>query len=148
MLFLWSRWVCWGMFSCGILGNLRSYDGNWNEKKSAVIPCWSRCTKKANRTFACLVRMIFTWRQRVKDLLLRARVVVRTSNIKIPRRRLADYVKHLHQKVCRTCSTIIFLHSTNPIIDLWRCYWRCRRQILNSLLFRLAVFVCVLFITL
>ena len=30
--------------------------------------------------------------------------------------------------------TIIFLHSTNQIIDLWRCRWRCRRQILNSLL--------------
>ena len=44
------------------------------------------------------------------------------------------YVKTLHQKACRTCSTIIFLHSTNQIIDLWRCRWRCRRQILNSLL--------------
>ena len=37
------------------------------------------------------------------------------------RRRLADYVKTLHQISCRTCSTIIFLHSTNQIIDLWRC---------------------------
>ena len=70
----------------------------------------------------------------MKDLLLWARVVVRTSNIKISRRRLADYVKTLHQNACRTCSTIIFLHSTNEIIDLWRCRWRCRRQILNSLL--------------
>ena len=52
----------------------------------------------------------------MKDLLLRARVVVRTSNMKISRRRLADYVKRLHQKECRT---IIFLHSTNQIIDLW-----------------------------
>ena len=75
----------------------------------------------------------FMERQRVKDLLLRTRVVVRTSNMKISRRRLADYVKILHQKACRTCSTIIFLHSTNQIIDLWRCRWRCRRQILNSL---------------
>ena len=72
--------------------------------------------------------------QRMKDLLLRAPVVVRTSNMKISRRRLADYVKTLHQKACRTCSTIIFLHSTNEIIDLWRCRWRCRRQILNSLI--------------
>ena len=30
----------------------------------------------------------------------------------IPRRRLADYVKKLHQKVFRTCSTIIFLIPT------------------------------------
>ena len=66
----------------------------------------------------------------MKDLLLRARAVVRTSNMKISRRHLADYVKTLHQKACCTCSTIIFLHSTNQIFDLWRC----RRQILNSLL--------------
>ena len=78
--------------------------------------------------------MVFVWRQRRKDLLLQARVVVRTSNMKISRRRLSDYVKTLHQKACRTCSTIIFLHSTNQIIDLWRCSWRCRRQILSSLL--------------
>ena len=76
----------------------------------------------------------------MKDLLLRALVVVRTSNMKISRRRLADYDKTLHQEACRTWSTIIFLHSTNQIIDnqiidLWRCCWRCRRQILNSLLF-------------
>ena len=54
--------------------------------------------------------------------------------MKISRRRLADYVKTLHQKACRTCNTIIFLHSTNQIIDLWRCRWRCRRQILSSLI--------------
>ena len=64
--------------------------------------------------------------------LLRARVVVRTSNMKISSRRLADYVKTMHQKACRTRSTIIFLHSTNQIIDLWRCRRRCRHQILNS----------------
>ena len=67
--------------------------------------------------------------ERMKDLLLRAPVVVRTLNMKISRRRLADYFKTLHQKACRTCSTIIFLHSTNQIIDLWRCRWCCRRQI-------------------
>ena len=70
----------------------------------------------------------------MKDLLLRTRVVDRTSNMKISRCRLADYVKTLHQKVCGTCSTIIFLHSTNQIIDLWRCRWHCRRQILTYLM--------------
>ena len=44
----------------------------------------------------------------MKDLLLWAPVAVRTSNMKISRRRLADYVKTLHKKACRTCSTIIF----------------------------------------
>ena len=77
--------------------------------------------------------MVFIQRQRMKDLLLRARVVLRTPKMKISRRHLPDYVKTLHQKACRTCSTIIFLYSTNQIIDLWRCRWRCRRQILSSL---------------
>ena len=65
------------------------------------------------------------------------RVVVRTSNLKTSRRRLAEYVKKLHQKACRTCSTIIFPYSTNQVIHWWR--WRClcpghrRRGFLNSL---------------
>ena len=59
--------------------------------------------------------------ERVRDLLLRARIVVRTSNMKISRRHLADYVKTLLQKACHTCCMITFPHSTNQIIDLWRC---------------------------
>ena len=42
-----------------------------------------------------------------------ARLVIRTSNMKIPRRHLADYVIKLHQKACPACSTIIF--SLQPI---------------------------------
>ena len=66
----------------------------------------------------------------MKDLLRGARVVVRTSNMKFSSRRLAGYIKTLLQKACRTCSTIIFPHSTNQIIELWRC--RCLQ--LNSLI--------------
>ena len=40
----------------------------------------------------------------------------------------------LHQKPCCTCSTIIFAHSTNQIIHLWRCGCRCSCHFLNSLL--------------
>ena len=50
--------------------------------------------------------------------------------MKISPRCLADYVKTLHQKA------IIFLHSTNQIIDLWRYRWRCRRRILSSLIIK------------
>ena len=39
----------------------------------------------------------------------------------------------LHQKACRTYSAIIFPHSTNQIIDLWRCRGPCR-LVLNFLL--------------
>ena len=56
--------------------------------------------------------------------------------MKISRRRLVDYVKSLHQKACRTCSTIIFPHSINQIIDLWRCRRFYGRHFLNSLLFQ------------
>ena len=38
----------------------------------------------------------FNIRQRVKDLQLQARVVVKTSNMKISRRHLADYFRKLH----------------------------------------------------
>ena len=67
------------------------------------------------------------------ETLLRTRVVVGGSNMKISRRHLADYGKTLHQKACRTSSTIIFSHSTIQIIDLWCCRCRCRSHFLNSL---------------
>ena len=34
--------------------------------------------------------------------------------------RLADYVKEFYLSACRTCSTIIFPHSTNQIVLSWR----------------------------
>ena len=42
--------------------------------------------------------MVFLQRQGIKDLMLRVRVVVRTSKMKILRRHLTDNVKILHQK--------------------------------------------------
>ena len=91
---------------------------------------WAKCT------FACLARTVYMQRQRMKDLLLWARVVARTSKMNISRRCLADYVKTLHQKACRTCSTITFIHSINQNNDFWRCRCRCsrRRRFLNSLI--------------
>ena len=44
------------------------------------------------------VTVLDIYGQRMKDLLLRARAVVRTSNMKTLRCLLADYVKTLHQK--------------------------------------------------
>ena len=52
----------------------------------------------------------------MKDLLLQARIVVRTSNVKISRRHLVDYVKKLRQRACRTCSAIIFLEPIKSLI--------------------------------
>ena len=84
--------------------------------------------KQAKCTFACLARMIFTWRQITKVLTLRARVLVRSSNMKIARRHLAAYVRKLHHRAWPKCSTFVFLHSTNHIVNLW---W-CRRRFLKS----------------
>ena len=43
-----------------------------------------------------------------ENLPLRACVVVRTSSMKISRRHLADYVKKLCKKACRTCVPLFF----------------------------------------
>ena len=52
----------------------------------------------------------------MKDLLLRARVVVRTSNMKISRR-LADYIKTLHQKgAARAARLFFFIQPIKSLI--------------------------------
>ena len=45
----------------------------------------------------------------MKDLLLRARVVVRTSKMKISRRHLADYVKNRTKKRAAPAARLFFL---------------------------------------
>jgi len=70
--------------------------------------------------------MVFMKRQRMKDLLLRALIVVETSKNKIWRRHLADNVKKIAQKsVPHMQHNIIFPHSSNQIIDLWQCRGHC-----------------------
>ena len=50
---------------------------------------------------------VFMLRQKMRYLLLLANVDVRSSNMKIPRCRMADYVKEMYFNACRSCSTII-----------------------------------------
>ena len=69
----------------------------------------------------------------MKDLLLSVDVVVKTLNLEISRCHLVDYVHEFYLSACRTCSTIIFPHSTNHIIVFWRRRCRCRRPCLSSL---------------
>ena len=66
--------------------------------------------------------------QRRKNL--RARVVVTTSSLAVSRR-LTDYVKEMCLNACLTCSTVIFLFSTNHIIArlLLKFYIRLMKQI-------------------
>ena len=61
--------------------------------------------------------MVVMKKQRVKDLLLRACVVVRTSNIKISRRRLSDYFKTIRTKK-RAARAARLLFLIQPIKSL------------------------------
>ena len=53
----------------------------------------------------------------------------------------------MHQKACRTCSTIICPHSTNQITGLWRWCCRCCRHFSNSFMSKKSAnwFVALLF---
>ena len=70
----------------------------------------------------------------MKDSLLHAYVVIKTSNLAISRRRYAEDRKHTCSNPCCTCSTIIYALLTNDIIALSRFRSRSRRRFLNSLL--------------
>ena len=70
----------------------------------------------------------------MKDLLLCIHVVIKTLNLEISRCHLARYVTELYKNACRTCSTIIFPHSTNQIIVFWRHHCRWCRPCLSSLI--------------
>ena len=65
-------------------------------------------------------------KQRIKDLRLYAQTVIKTANVIISRCCFGENCTELSLSVCRTCSTLIFLHSTNQILNLWRCRCRCR----------------------
>ena len=72
---------------------------------------------------------LFSLREkRMREFLLRERVVVRTPSL-INRRRLAE----MYSNAWCTRSTIIFHHSANHI-DLWRCRCRNPRRFWNPLM--------------
>ena len=84
-------------------------------------------TTSALRLFpvAHVVRLIgtnvFMLRQKMRYLLLLANVDVRSSNMKIPRCRMADYVKKMYFNACRSCSMIILpqpIRSCRFVISL------------------------------
>ena len=107
---------------------------------TCIIPRWSRRTKYAKCTFACLARMVLTWKG--NNLRFTAAGWRCRQNLKydISRRCLADYVKNkkLQQTACRTCSTIFFPYLIQPILKSLICgvvvAMHCRRHSLNSLL--------------
>ena len=80
-----------------------------------------------------VARKIYRAARAVRFLVKNFDVVSQTTslNLEISRCHLADYVKELYQSACRTCSTIIFTHSTNQIIVFWRRRCSCRRPCLK-----------------
>ena len=81
------------------LGNLRSTTATVYEnvtlyhKSFAIIQCRSRPTIWAKYSKNKLVRAVLERKQRMKDSLLHAYVVVKTSNLVISHRRYAEYRK-------------------------------------------------------
>ena len=102
---------------------------------STIIPWLSRYTKQGKCTFSFFGTNAFHVKAEDEKLIaadLRCRQSLKYENFTSSFGRLCQ---KLHQKSCRTCSTIIFPHSTNQIINLWGCRGRCRRHFLNSLSF-------------
>ena len=83
--------------------------------------------------FNMVARKNYRAARAVRFLVKNFDVVTRTTslNLEISRCHLANYVKELYQSACRTCSTIIFTHSTNQIIIFWRRRCSCRRPCLK-----------------
>ena len=107
------------------VGSLESYDGNCN-----VIDLCVKLSLLSNSIFSVFyvsrivkiggvhLRLLGTngFHVKIKNGRFTAASIAAlssTSNMKVSCRRLADNVKTLHQKACRTCTTIIFLYSTN-----------------------------------
>ena len=75
--------------------------------------------------------MVFVWKQRMKDLQCYGPRIWNILTSSFGRLRHNDYTE---KRRCRTCSTVIFPHSTNQINDLRRCLCHCSHHFSNSLL--------------
>ena len=74
----------------------------------------------------CILMMNTLLSLRMSLVLMLASLVktrLKTINFEFSRCPLADNrdVKEFYRSACRSCSTIIFPHSTNQIIVFWRC---------------------------
>ena len=149
LLLDWHEWFSfkgkeWKIYSCRLPLSSEHHKGVWQTttaaatktslqnrslpwvKCFAIFQCWSRSAKQSQLYFRLLGTNGFHIKaenERFTASGSRSRQSLKYEN---SRRRLPDYVKTLHQKACRTCSTITFPHRTNQIIDMWRC--RCRRR--------------------
>ena len=92
-----------------------------------ILQCWRR-TLQLDWSERCSSKS-HNW-----DIRLYAQVVVKTVNAVISRGCFPEDGTDLFIGACRTCSTIVFPHSTNQILNLWRCRSCSRRWCLNSLL--------------
>ena len=91
----------------------------------AISPSCSHLTMLARNPTTGLVCAPLHQIPRTKDLRLYAQVVIKTLNVVISRCCFAEYGTDLFISACRTCSTLIFPHSTSQVLNLYPC--RCRR---------------------
>ena len=118
-----------------ILGSLSSYDGRCNENVTFKYSMLVTLYKTGEVYFHLLVTNGFHAKANNERFTVAGSQNLKYENFTLSSVRLRQI---LHKKACRTCSTIIFPHSTNQTIDLWRCrcccHCRCRHRFLNSLL--------------
>ena len=114
------------------LGSLRSYDGNSNENASLQL---NFCSIEVFCDYSMLVTLYKISGVRFRLLGTSGfRAKARYQRFTAASSRCLQNLEHenftsslgrlrenIAQKACRTCSTIIFLDSTNQTIDLWRC---------------------------
>ena len=115
------------------IGNLRSYDGCCNEMELCVglsglrLFYVNNVVQNRRRTLSLAWHEWFSckgkdWKVYCCGLALSSEPQKWKFHVVI-----WHTTSKLHQKACRTCSTIIFPHSTNQIIHLCRCHCRsCR----------------------
>ena len=91
----------------------------------AIVPSCSHLTMLARNPTTGLVCAPLNQIPRTKDLPLYAEVVIKTVNVVILRCCFPEDGTDLFRSACLTCSTLIFPHWTNQVLNLCRC--RCRR---------------------
>ena len=130
-------------FAHALIGSLRSYDGNCKENvtfKLNFALSWVSCDYSMLITLykigGVLFRLFGTNGFHVKAKNERFTVASFLCRQNLKYENFTSSFGRLRQNIAPKSVPHVqhdyyFFHSTNNIIDLWRCRWRCRRQILG-----------------
>ena len=122
------------------LGSLRSYDGNCNEKgpfKIELLRLFQVGHVLQNRQSALSLALHEWFSCKGKDWKIYCSELVLLSETQIWKFHVVvcqTTSKHCTKKRAARAARLFFLIKPIKSLHLWCCCWRCRRQILNSLL--------------